>query len=49
MHGWWYISKGLKPTQVDIATWIQHAWDRVPHPTIINTWQPIGIHPMNLP
>jgi hypothetical protein len=41
--------QGEKPTRVDIATWIQHAWNKVSHPTIINTWQSIGIHPRNLP
>jgi len=27
----WMVAhqQGDKPTQVDIATWIQHAWDRV--------------------
>jgi len=41
--------QGDKPMQVDIATWIQHAWDIVSNATIINTWQSIGVHPMNLP
>jgi len=47
----WMVAhqQGEKPTRVDIATWIQHAWNKVSHPTIINTWQSIGIHPMNLP
>jgi hypothetical protein len=54
----WMVAhqQGDKLKQRDIATWIQHAWawiqhawDRVSSATNINTWQSIGVHPMNLP
>jgi hypothetical protein len=41
--------QGENPIWVDVATWIQQAWDNVLVASIINTWQSIAFQPMNNP
>jgi hypothetical protein len=44
---WSTIQRETKPTQLDVAQWIQRSWDQVQYSTILNTWQSIAIHPYN--
>ncbi len=45
----WMVAhgEGEKPTHLDIANWIQVAWDQVSVSTILNTWTSVGIHPFH--
>jgi hypothetical protein len=38
---------GTKPTRQHISQWISRAWAQVQLTTILNTWQAIGIRPVN--
>jgi hypothetical protein len=39
--------EGTKPTQTDIALWIINSWEQIQPTTILNTWESIGIRPID--
>jgi transposase-like protein len=39
--------EGTKPTRTDIALWIRNSWEQIQPTTILNTWESIGIRPMD--
>jgi len=45
----WMVQQpdGTKPTRQHISQWISRAWAQVQLTTILNTWQAIGIRPVN--
>lgn len=43
----WMVSSGTgsnnKPDRITVSHWIDHAWNRISHNTVINTWVHIGV------